>query len=158
MRADTPGKIAMPVDVDGEMSPGKVAERSALGLRARNRLSKEAAIRKAATRLFLEKGYEATTLREVAEAADVGFGTVFNYANDKAGLLAMVFVNQLRGIPPLGSTTARRASAGALRGFQTSLRGLVGDALAQRPDAAANGVLRRQPAHGTHCHAAAGNP
>ena len=55
-------------------------------------------------RLFIELGYEATTLRQVAEAADVGFGTVFAYAADKAGLLAMVFVERLKALPPLFET------------------------------------------------------
>lgn len=74
---------------------------SGLGLRERNKLRKDKAIRDAARRLFLENGYEATTLREVAEAADVGFGTVFSYAADKAGLLAMVFVEDLKALPAL---------------------------------------------------------
>ena len=40
-------------------------------------------------------------MREVAEAADVGFGTVFSYASDKSGLLAMVFVEELKELPEL---------------------------------------------------------
>lgn len=71
------------------------------GRRARNRIAKEAAIREAARRLFVTHGYDATTLRAVADEADVGFGTVFSYAIDKAGLLAMVFVAELDALPPL---------------------------------------------------------
>ena len=70
-------------------------------LRERNKRAKELLIRVAARRLFLAKGFDATTLREVADKADVGFGTVFAYANDKAGLLAMVFVEELKALPPL---------------------------------------------------------
>lgn len=72
-----------------------------LGLRERNKLEKAFLIRQAARELFLSKGYEATTLREVAQRADVGFGTVFSYAVDKPGLLAMVFVEDLQHLPPL---------------------------------------------------------
>lgn len=72
-----------------------------LGLRERNKLEKAFLIRQAARELFLAKGYEATTLREVAKRADVGFGTVFSYAVDKPGLLAMVFVEDLQHLPPL---------------------------------------------------------
>ena len=70
-------------------------------LRERNKLSKERLIRAAARSLFAKKGYAATTLREVAEKADVGFGTVSAYAADKAGLLAMVYVEELTALPAL---------------------------------------------------------
>ena len=71
-----------------------------LGLRERKKAQKAELIRKAARHLFMTKGYEATTLREVAQLADVGFGTVFSYATDKAGLLAMIFVDDLQHLPP----------------------------------------------------------
>lgn len=71
------------------------------GRRERNKLDKEARIRAAARELFIQKGYEATTFREVADRADVGFGTVFAYAVDKAGLLAMVYIKELEALPPL---------------------------------------------------------
>lgn len=74
------------------------------GRRARNKRIKEELIRTAARALFIDKGYEATTLREVAERADVGFGTVFAYASDKAGLLAMVFVEELKRLPAIFPT------------------------------------------------------
>jgi AcrR family transcriptional regulator len=72
-----------------------------LGLRERNKLNKAQLIRDASRQLFFEKGYEATTLREVAALADVGFGTVSAYATDKAGLLAMLFVEDLDHLPGL---------------------------------------------------------
>lgn len=72
-----------------------------LGLRERKKAEKERLIREAARDLFLQNGYEATTLREIARKADVGFGTVFSYAQDKPGLLAMIFVEELKALPPL---------------------------------------------------------
>ncbi len=72
-----------------------------LGLRERKKQEKDHLIRQSARKLFIEKGFEATTLREVAQDADVGFGTVFAYATDKAGLLAMIYVDELKGLPPL---------------------------------------------------------
>jgi AcrR family transcriptional regulator len=71
------------------------------GLRERKKAEKAQLIRDAARQLFLTKGYEATTLREVAALADVGFGTVSAYATDKAGLLAMLYVEELAHLPPL---------------------------------------------------------
>ena len=89
--------------MDDQDKPGSAPQSG--GRRERNKLAKEQAIRAAAKRLFIEKGFQATTLREIAQAAGVGFGTVFAYSTDKAGLLAMVFVEQLRTLPPLFAIT-----------------------------------------------------
>ena len=47
--------------------------------RARKRLAMREAISTAATRLFLERGFEQVTVDEIAAAADVGRMTVFNH-------------------------------------------------------------------------------
>lgn len=79
------------------------------GLRERKKTEKARLIRDAARQLFQTRGYEATTLRDVAALADVGFGTVSAYATDKAGLLAMLFVDDLEHLPPLfGAADARQ--------------------------------------------------
>lgn len=83
-----------------------------LGLRERKKQEKDLIIRQAARKLFVEKGFEATTLREVAQEADVGFGTVFAYATDKAGLLAMIYVDELKSLPPLFKGVSARRSLG----------------------------------------------
>lgn len=82
------------------VSPESRAPAAKPGLRERNKLSKERMIRQAARKLFRKKGFAETTLREIAQEADVGFGTVFAYASDKAGLLAMIFVEELKELPP----------------------------------------------------------
>jgi AcrR family transcriptional regulator len=96
------------------MSFRKPARRSRpepmIGLRERKKIEKERAIRGAARILFTAKGYEGTTLREVAQLADVGFGTISAYANDKAGLLAMLFVEELKSLPPSFSGPLERRS------------------------------------------------
>ena len=75
-----------------------------LSLRERKKAEKLQLIKQAARELFFTKGYEATTMREVAAHADVGFGTVSSYTTDKAGLLAMLFVDDLDSLPPLFQT------------------------------------------------------
>lgn len=82
-----------------------VAREDGMGLRDRKKNEKIHAIRAAARHLFTTKGYEATTLREVAQLADVGFGTVFSYSKDKSGLLSMLIVDDLRYLPPPFSDT-----------------------------------------------------
>lgn len=57
------------------------------GLRARRKRETRAVLLDAARDLFEAQGFEATTIREVAAAAGVGTGTVFNYFVDKRELL-----------------------------------------------------------------------
>jgi AcrR family transcriptional regulator len=62
-----------------------------LGLRERNKLQKRRRIYQVARRLFEKQGYDSTTMRQIARAADVGEGTVFLYAKDKRELLFRIF-------------------------------------------------------------------
>jgi TetR/AcrR family transcriptional regulator, cholesterol catabolism regulator len=58
-----------------------------LGRRERKKLEVLKRIREAALALFREKGYEETTVEEIAERADVAKGTFFNYFPRKDALL-----------------------------------------------------------------------
>lgn len=53
------------------------------GLRERKRAETHARIQSEAMRLFLTKGFEATTLDEIAEAADVSRRSLFHYFGSK---------------------------------------------------------------------------
>lgn len=68
---------------------------SNLGLRARNKQEKLKRIQEAAQKLFKQKGFEATTTREIAELAQVGTGTLFLYVKDKQELLQLVFYDAI---------------------------------------------------------------
>jgi TetR/AcrR family transcriptional regulator, cholesterol catabolism regulator len=57
------------------------------GRRERNKLQVYRRIREAAVVLFRRQGYEATTVEQIAERADVAKGTVFNYFPRKEALL-----------------------------------------------------------------------
>lgn len=65
------------------------------GRRERNKQAKRLRIKEAAWELFRQKGFEATTTREVAERADIAAGTLFLYARDKRDLLLLVFHDEL---------------------------------------------------------------
>lgn len=59
-------------------------------LRERNKVEKLQKIREATRDLFIEKGYDETTTREIAARAGVGIGTVFSYAENKRDLLFLI--------------------------------------------------------------------
>ncbi|MFV0128087.1 TetR/AcrR family transcriptional regulator [Streptomyces sp. HMX112] len=59
--------------------PGPAGAQPPLGLRERKKLKTRAAIRRATYRLIAEQGYEATTVEQIAEAAEVSPSTVFRY-------------------------------------------------------------------------------
>ncbi|MBL1078127.1 TetR family transcriptional regulator [Nocardia sp. 2] len=69
-----------------------------LGLRERKKLQTRQNISDTATRLFLERGFEAVTIAEIAAAADVAKMTVTNYFPRKEDLaldMSDVFVDSL---------------------------------------------------------------
>ncbi|WP_285114299.1 TetR/AcrR family transcriptional regulator [Leifsonia sp. fls2-241-R2A-40a] len=63
---------------------------AAPGRRERNKQEKLDRIIAAAGRLFAERGVDDVTTQEVADAADIGAGTLFFYARTKGELLLMV--------------------------------------------------------------------
>ena len=79
-------------------------EKLPVSLRERRKVEKLEAIRNAARHLFATHGFHETPMREIARVADVGFGTVSAYASDKAGLAAMLFVEDLEELKPVFAT------------------------------------------------------
>jgi AcrR family transcriptional regulator len=69
--------------------------RAPTGLRERNKREKRQRIREAARELFSAHGFETATLRQIAERAGVGLGTLFNYARDKRDLTFLLFNDDL---------------------------------------------------------------
>ena len=68
------------------------------GLRARNKLDKLRRIKEAAQSFFIAKGFDDTTMREIAVRAGVGLGTIFLYAKDKRDLLFLTINEPLQHI------------------------------------------------------------
>lgn len=84
---------------DTELAPS-----ATLGRRERAKAEKRARILAAARALFEERGFERTSMSEVARAADVAEGTVFQFAATKVELLMMV-VDALWGAHERATTT-----------------------------------------------------
>ena len=66
-----------------------------LGQREKNKIDKLCRIKEAARQLFLSKGFDDATTREIALRAGVGIGTVFIYADNKRDLLFLVANDEL---------------------------------------------------------------
>lgn len=77
---------------------GTVTGMTVRRLREQNKERNFASIKQAAKTLFEQKGYEATTTREIAEAAQIGTGTLFLYVKDKAELLILIYTDALNEI------------------------------------------------------------
>ena len=67
-----------------------MAEAAAPGRRERKKRELHTRIYETARQLFLERGFEATTVAEIAEAADVAQGTFFNHFSSKQDVLAAI--------------------------------------------------------------------
>lgn len=81
-----------------------------IGLRERKKMKTRAAIQHHALRLFREKGYHATTVEQIAEAAEISPSTVFRYFPTKEALvlediydplLIRAFQEQPAGLSPI---------------------------------------------------------
>ena len=79
----------------GELSPGSTAASPRLGRRERNKREKLERIVAVSRTLFREQGYAQTTTQQIAEAADIGTGTLFLYVKSKDDLLVLVFRDEM---------------------------------------------------------------
>jgi AcrR family transcriptional regulator len=68
------------------------------GLRRRNKLDKLRRIKEAAQNLFVAKGFDDSTMREIAVRAGVGLGTIFLYAKNKRDLLFLTINEPLENV------------------------------------------------------------
>jgi AcrR family transcriptional regulator len=71
---------------------------SAPGRRERNKREKLTRLVRAARRLFAQKGFDAATALEIAQAADIGTGTLYLYAPSKEDLLILVSREELEAL------------------------------------------------------------
>ena len=91
---------------------------SPAGLRERKKLRTKAAIQKEALRLFLEKGFEETTIEDIAEAVEISPSTFFNYFPSKE---EVVFQDELDPLI-LTAFDAQPASLNPIRRLRNAMR------------------------------------
>ena len=78
-----------------------------LGLREKNKLEKLRRIKAAARKLFIQKGFDDATTREIAQLAGVGIGTVFTYADNKRDLLFLIANEDLAEVTARAEASVR---------------------------------------------------
>jgi AcrR family transcriptional regulator len=101
---------------------------SAVGLRERKKARTRAAIQRAALRLFRERGYQETTVEQIAAAADISPSTFFRYFPTKEAVVLQdefdpMIIEAFKAVPP------------DVRPI-TALRRAFGEVFSQLPDEA----------------------
>lgn len=112
------------------------------GRRELSRLRNREALISAAAEIFLSKGYEATTVRDIVAATNLALGTFYNYFADKQALLRVI-IGEHVGRVALSVREFRRKATNQDEfvrfSYEAYFRGLVADpvsfALASRPEA-----------------------
>jgi len=89
------------------MAAGKADSRPRPGRNERRKARTRSALLAAGQRLFGEQGFDATTVAEIAEDADVAIGSFYNYFDTKDELLAELLQETLAA--QLGRMQTRRA-------------------------------------------------
>jgi AcrR family transcriptional regulator len=82
-----------------------------MSLRERKKLETRDRIRAAAAELFTRHGYGAATMRQIAQRAHVGLGTLFNYAEDKRDLVFLIFNEELNAATDVALAAPRPRQA-----------------------------------------------
>ncbi len=93
-----------------------------LGLRERKKLKTRTAIQREAMRLFLDKGFEATTIEEIAEAAEISPSTFFNYFPTKEDV---VFQDELDPLI-LAAFNAQPENTNPIRAIRNAMKTVFG--------------------------------
>jgi AcrR family transcriptional regulator len=102
------------------MSEASVVPRP--GLRERKKARTRAAIREHALRLFREQGYDATTVDQIAEAADVSPSTFFRYFPTKEDVVLQDDVDVLT----LGALEAQPSDLPPIAAFRAAAKDAFG--------------------------------
>ena len=93
------------------------------GLRERKKLKTKAAIQKEAMSLFLAKGFDETTIEDIAEAVEISPSTFFNYFPSKE---AVVFEDELDPLV-IAAFDAQPAGTNPVRRLRLAMRTVFGN-------------------------------
>ena len=77
-------------------------ETTRIGVREKARLDSIDRIISAARTLFVELGYDSTTLQKIADSSNLAIGTLFHYISDKRDLLYLISNEELDKVTTAG--------------------------------------------------------
>jgi len=101
-----------------------------VGRREANKQATRAALAAAAKRLFAERGFEQTTVRDIARAATVTERTFYRYFDGKEGLLAEEYLSWLNRLQD--AIVARPAAEAPLVAVQRAMMAVARQAAAEQ--------------------------
>ena len=82
-----------------------------MSLRDRQKKGRYDRILAAAARLFVARGFESTRAEEIAAAADLSVGTLYNYFSSKTEILLILVAVENEQLAPLGAAMPRSGPA-----------------------------------------------
>lgn len=91
------------------------------GLREKKKIDRKSRIQGAAIKLFDYAGFEATTMNRIAEEANLGVGTLYNYYKSKGELLLSIIEDRTDAFLPDFDDSIKNRSGdvlAAINGFQ----------------------------------------
>lgn len=102
-----------------------------LSRRERKKLETRQSLMEVALRLFSENGYDATTVKDITDAADVAKGTFFNYFETKETILPAIAARRLEQLEE-ALTVERGAPASPVACIKLALRLVAQDPLCEQ--------------------------
>jgi AcrR family transcriptional regulator len=109
------------------MTSLRESKRPALGLRERKKAKTRAAIQQHALRLFREQGYDATTVEQIAAAAEVSPSTFFRYFPTKEDVVLYDAFDPLI----FAAFEAQPAALGPIQALRVALRAVFAELSAE---------------------------
>lgn len=89
------------------------------GLRERQKADRTRRILEAASRLFRERGYGAIRIEDIAHAAEVSVGTLYNYFTNKGDLLLAIVSMEVEEVLESGKSVVANPPADIARALST---------------------------------------
>lgn len=89
------------------------------GLRERQKADRTSRILEAATWLFRETGYGAVRIEDIAQAAEVSVGTLYNYFTNKGDLLLAIVSMEVEEVLAAGNAVVEAPPRDVAKAFET---------------------------------------
>ena len=93
------------------------------GLRARHKADRTRRMQEAAAHLFREAGYDAARTEDIAAAADVSVGTLYNYFATKGDLLMAIVAMEVEEVLAAGAEVLKNPPADPVEALDTLIGG-----------------------------------